>query len=306
MSIVSLRPHRVAQLVLVPTILLTVIGVYGSMLWTLQISFTSSGLLPTGKFIGLEQYFKLFEQDRWHVSYRNMFVLGGIYMFTCLAFGLLLAIAMDQGVRAKNVLQTIFLYPIALSFIVTGLAWRWVLNPTTGLEYFVQGLGFSGFKFNLLNNPELAIFTLVIAAVWHGSGLMMAIIFAGLQSVDSELWRASRVDGIPKFTMYRRVILPMLLPVFLTCIVLLAMGVVKSYDLVVAMTGGGPGYSTDLPAKFVVDHLFDRANIGRASAAAVLMLLTVIALLVLSSVATRLRKHSQSDQGAKPEQGNKS
>jgi len=135
---------------------------------------------------------------------------------------------------------------------------------------------------------------------------MMAIIFAGLQSVDSELWRASRVDGIPKFTMYRRVILPMLLPVFLTCIVLLAMGVVKSYDLVVAMTGGGPGYSTDLPAKFVVDHLFDRANIGRASAAAVLMLLTVIALLVLSSVATRLRKHSQSDQGAKPEQGNKS
>lgn len=287
-----------ARLVLVPTILLTAIGVYGSMLWTLQISFTSSGILPTGNFVGLEQYFKLFQQDRWHVSYRNMFVLGGLYISVCMIFGFLLAVAMDQGIRGKNVLQTIFLYPIALSLIVTGLAWRWVLNPTTGLEYFVQGLGFSDFKFNLLTNPDLAILTLLIAAVWQGSGLMMAIIFAGLQSIDSELWRASRVDGIPKITMYRRVIIPMLTPVFLTCLVLLAMGVVKSYDLVVAMTGGGPGYATDLPAKFVVDHLFDRANIGRASAAAVLMLLTVIALLVLSSLATRWRQRHQSDERA--------
>lgn len=293
MSNFQLRPHLVARLVLVPTILLTAVGVYGSMLWTMQISLTSSGLLPTGKFVGFDQYAKLFELDRWGVAYRNMFVLGGLYTVFCLGFGLLLAIAMDQGIRARNVLQTIFLYPIALSFIVTGLAWRWVLNPTTGLEYFVQSLGFSDFKFNLITNPDLAIFTLVLASVWHGSGLMMAIIFAGLQSVDGEIWRASRVDGIPKLTMYRRVILPMLAPVFLTCLVLLAMGVVKSYDLVVAMTGGGPGYATDVPAKFVVDHLFERANIGRASAASVLMLLTVIALLFVSSFATRLRKRAQ-------------
>ncbi len=293
MSTIAVRPHNVAKLVLVPTILLTAVGVYGSMFWTMQISFTSSGLLPTGNFVGLEQYIKLFQQDRWSVSYRNLFLLGGLYIAFSLSFGLLLAIALDQGIRARSMLQTVFLYPIALSFIVTGLAWRWVLNPTTGLEYFVQGLGFTEFKFNLLTNPDFAIFTLVIAGVWHGSGLMMAIIFAGLQSVDSDIWRASRVDGIPKITMYRRVILPMLLPVFLTCLVLLAMNVVKSYDLVVAMTGGGPGYSTDVPAKFVVDHLFERGNVGRASAASVLMLLTVVVLLVVSSIATRLRKRAQ-------------
>ncbi|WP_244499475.1 carbohydrate ABC transporter permease [Rhizobium sp. AC44/96] len=266
------------------------------MLWTIQISFTSSGLLPTGKFVGLYQYVELFKQNRWTVAYRNLFLLGGLYTAFSLLFGTLLAVALDQGIRGKSYLQTVFLYPIALSFIVTGLAWHWVLNPTTGLEFFVRGLGFEDFRFNLLTNPQLAIFTLVIAGVWHSSGLMMAIIFAGLQSVDGEIWRASKVDGIPKLTMYRRVVIPMLAPVFITCLVLLAMQVVKSYDLVVAMTGGGPGYSTDVPAKFVVDHLFERANIGRASAASVLMLLTVIVLLGCSTLASKWRGRAQTDE----------
>ncbi len=128
----------------------------------------------------------------------------------------------------------------------------------------------------------MAIFTLVIAGVWHSSGLMMVIIFAGLQSIDAEIWRAGRVDGISRFHMYRGVVLPMLFPVFVTCLVLLAMNVVRSYDLVVAMTGGGPGYSTDVPAKYIIDHLFDRANIGRASAGATILLLTVMAIIALS------------------------
>lgn len=297
MTRTKLRPHTVAKLVLLPVILLTAVGVYGSMLWTVQISFTSSGLLPTGKFVGLYQYVELFKQNRWTVAYRNLFLLGGLYIVFCLLFGTLLAVALDQGIRGKNILQTVFLYPIALSFIVTGLAWHWVLNPTTGLEFFVRSLGFEDFRFNLLTNPQLAIFTLVIAGVWHSSGLMMAIIFAGLQSIDGEIWRASRVDGIPKFTMYRRVVIPMLAPVFVTCLVLLAMQVVKSYDLVVAMTGGGPGYSTDVPAKFVVDHLFERANIGRASAASVLMLLTVVILLGCSSLASKWRARAQTEEG---------
>ncbi|OCJ14426.1 sugar ABC transporter permease [Rhizobium sp. AC44/96] len=296
MTRIQLRPHTVAKLVLLPVILLTAVGVYGSMLWTIQISFTSSGLLPTGKFVGLYQYVELFKQNRWTVAYRNLFLLGGLYTAFSLLFGTLLAVALDQGIRGKSYLQTVFLYPIALSFIVTGLAWHWVLNPTTGLEFFVRGLGFEDFRFNLLTNPQLAIFTLVIAGVWHSSGLMMAIIFAGLQSVDGEIWRASKVDGIPKLTMYRRVVIPMLAPVFITCLVLLAMQVVKSYDLVVAMTGGGPGYSTDVPAKFVVDHLFERANIGRASAASVLMLLTVIVLLGCSTLASKWRGRAQTDE----------
>src|SRR5690606_34540087 len=157
------------------------------------------------------------------------------YIACSLAFGTLLAIAMDQGIKAQNVFQTIFLYPIALSFIVTGLAWQWFLNPTTGLQQFVRDMGFDSFTFDWLTRPDMAIYTLVIAGVWHAAGLMMAIIFAGLRSIDGEIWRAARVDGIPKATMYRRVVLPMLKPIFVTCIVLLSMDVIKSYELIVAM-----------------------------------------------------------------------
>ena len=283
------RPQTVARFVLLPTILLTVVGVYGSILWTVNISFTSSGILPNSNYVGFAQYIELVQQDRWQVAYTNLFVFGGLYIAFCIGIGLLLAIAMDQGIRGRSVLQTLFLYPIALSFIVTGLAWRWLLNPTTGLEDFVQNLGFENFVFDWLGNPDMAIFTLVIAGVWHSAGLMMVIIFAGLQSIDGEIWRVGKVDGIPKYRMYLNVALPMLGPVFVTCLVLLAMNVVRSYDLVVAMTGGGPGYSTDVPAKFIVDHLFVRSNIGRASAAATLLLLTVIAILALTSLLSRKR-----------------
>ena len=279
----KINAQNVAKLVLVPTILLCAIGFYGSILWTFVISFTTSGMLPQYNFAGFDQYIKLFGMDRWHTAYTNMFIFGFLYIACSLVFGTLLAIALDQGIRAQNFFQTMFLYPIALSFIVTGLAWQWFLNPTTGLQQFVRSLGFTDFTFDWLNRPNLAIYTLVIAGVWHAAGLMMAIMFAGLRSVDTEIWRAAKVDGIPKITMYRRVILPMLKPVIVTCVVLLSMDVIKSYELIVAMTGGGPGYATDVPAKFVVDNLFDRANIGRASAAAVLMLISVLAILLVAA-----------------------
>jgi glucose/mannose transport system permease protein len=275
--------------VLVPTILACLVGYYGSILWTAGISFTSSSLLPRAEFVGLDQYVRLWGEPRWHTAFANMFLFGGLYVGVCLAFGTLLAIALDQGVRARSFLQTVFLYPIALSFIVTGLAWQWFLNPTTGLQDFVRALGFESFAFDWLSRPDRAVFTLVIAGVWHSAGLVMAIVFAGLGSVDGEIWRASRVDGIPRWRMYLRVILPMLSPVLLVCVVLLAMDVVKSYDLVVAMTGGGPGYSTDLPAKFVVDHLFGRSNIGLASAAATMMLVAILLILLVSGWAGRRR-----------------
>ena len=271
-----------ARLVLVPTIVMCAVGFYGAIAWTVGMSFTSSSILPRYDFVGLEQYRELWGFDRWRVAYANMFVFGGLYVAGSLGLGIVLAIALDQGVRAQTAFQTAFLYPIALSFIVTGLAWQWFLNPTTGLQAFVRSLGWEGFTFDWLNRPDLAIYTVVIAGVWHAAGLMMVIVFAGLRSIDAELWRAARVEGIPRATMYLRVILPMLRPVLATCVVLLAMDVVKSYELIVAMTGGGPGYATDLPAKFVVDHFFDRADIGRAAAGATVMLLTVLAVLLVA------------------------
>jgi glucose/mannose transport system permease protein len=282
-----LRPQNVARFVLLPTILFTVVGYYGSILWTVGLSFTPSRILPVNRWAGFDMYERLFATQRWDVAYANLFIFGGLYISIGLLFGLLLAIALDQGIRGRNFFQTIFLYPIALSFIVTGLAWKWLLNPTTGLQDFVQGLGFEGFSLDLLSSPELAIFTLVIAGVWHSSGLTMVIIFAGLQSIDPEIWRAGRVDGIPKWRMYLNVVLPMLGPVVATCLVLLGMNVVRSYDLVVALTGGGPGFSTDVPAKFIVDHYFERSSIGLASAAATVLLLTVIAIFGFIAVIRR-------------------
>lgn len=273
-------PKVAARLVLVPTMLLCAVGFYGAMAWTVVMSFTPSGILPRYQWAGVSQYVRLFNTDRWHVAYTNMFVFGGLYILCSLLFGILLAIALDQGTRGRNIFQTIFLYPIALSFIVTGLAWQWLLNPTTGLQQFVRDWGFTGFTFDWLSSPDRAVYTLVMAGVWHAAGLVMAIVYAGLGGIDGEIWRAGRVDGIPRLTMYRRVILPMLKPVIAVCVVLLAMDVIKSYELVVAMTGGGPGYSTDLPAKFVVDSLFTRTNIGLASAGATLMLATIVLIML--------------------------
>ena len=252
-------------------------------------SFTTSGSLPTWQWGGLDQYVRLWGEPRWHTAFVNMFMFGGLYGAGCLIFGTLLAIALDQGVRGRSFWQTAFLYPIALSFIVTGLAWQWFLNPTTGLQHFVRSLGWDNFSFDWLSNPDRAVYTIVIAGIWHSSGLVMAIVYAGLSSVDRELWRAGQVDGVPRWRMYLRVILPMLAPVILVCVVLLAMNVVKSYDLIVAMTGGGPGFATDLPAKFVVDNLFTRGNIGLASAAATVMLFTILVILLVSSWLKRRR-----------------
>jgi glucose/mannose transport system permease protein len=282
-----LRPQTVARIVLVPTILLAVVGYYGSILWTVALSFTPSRILPVAQWAGLDMYARLWTTDRWLTAYQNLFVFGGLYITFCLAAGILLAIALDQGIRARSVFQTILLYPIALSFIVTGLAWKWLLNPTTGLQDLVRSWGFPDFTLDLLSSPDRAIFTLVIAGVWHSAGLTMVIVFAGLQSVDHEIWRASRVDGIPRWRMYAQVVLPMLWPVIVTCLVLLAMNVVRSYDLVIALTGGGPGYSTDVPAKFIVDHYFERRSVGLASAAATTLLLTVVAMF---AVITLLRR----------------
>ncbi|SEQ73350.1 carbohydrate ABC transporter membrane protein 1, CUT1 family [Faunimonas pinastri] len=266
-----------SKAVLLPTVVVMIVCFYGSILWTIYISFTRSGMLPSYSLQGVAQYVRLFHTARWHTAFANMFIFGGLYIVAAIVLGTLLAILMDQQIRLESVFRTIFLYPLAMSFIVTGLAWQWFLNPTMGLQHFVRSLGWESFTFNWIVDRNYAIYTLVFAAIWHGTGLIMAIMLAGLRGIDSEIWRAVRVEGIPRWRAYLRIVIPMLRPLMVTCVVLLAIDVVKSYDLVIAMTKGGPGTSTDLPAKFVVDMSFERANIGLASAGAVIMLIVVLA-----------------------------
>ena len=268
-----------AMLALVPAAAVVIVVYLGCMLWTVRLSLTSSKLLPTLDFVGFEQYQRLFSNARFLISAENLLIFGVLFLAGCLALGFLLAVFIDQQVRAEGIFRTVFLYPHAMSFIVTGLVWQWFLNPTLGLQKLVRDAGFPSFTFDWLVNREMVVYTLVIAGIWQSSGLVMAILLAGLRGVDDDIWKATRVDGIPTWRVYLSIVLPLLRPMLITATVLLAIAVVKVYDLVVAMTGGGPGIASEVPAKFVMDHLFQRGNVGLATACASVMLVTVIAVL---------------------------
>jgi glucose/mannose transport system permease protein len=268
-----------ARLALVPAARVGGVVYLGCMLWTVRLSFRSSKLLPTLDWVGLEQYQRLLTNARVLSSAENVIVFGALFLVGCLVLGFLLAVFIDQRVRGEGMFRTVFLYPHAMSFIITGLVWQWFLNPGLGLQKLVRDAGFESFTFDWLVNREMVVYTLVIAGIWQSAGLVMAILLAGLRGVDEDIWKATRVDGIPAWRVYLSIVLPILRPMLITATVLLAIAVVKVYDLVVAMTGGGPGIASEMPAKFVMDHLFQRGNVGLATACASIMLVTVIAVL---------------------------
>ncbi len=254
-----------------------VLGAYvGTMLWTVFISLTSSKMLPNTQFVGLAQYTRLFSTERWGISVHNIVVFGLLMMTLCLVIGFILAAMLDSKIRAEDAVRTVILYPHAISFIVTGLVWQWMMNPTVGIEKAMHDFGWTGFSFDWLVVPDKAIYALVLAGVWQGSGLIMALMLAGLRGVDQEIWKAARIDGIPAWRVYVSIVLPMLRPTIITAVVLMSLAVIKAYDLVVALTNGGPGLSTDVPAKFIMDFLFERSNIGLATAACTVMLVFVL------------------------------
>ena len=271
------RFHWAPYMALAPAALIAAFMYVGTMVWTIWISFTSSKMLPINNFVGFYQYQRLFADERWQISASNLVIYVVLFIAGSLVLGLLLAIALDQRVRAESSLRTIFLYPQGMSFIVTGLVWQWIMNPELGLQNVVHQLGWRSAQLDWIVRPHLAIYVLVIAGVWQAAGLVMAIMLAGLRGIDPELWKAARVDGVPLTRYYLNIVIPMLKPMFVTAIVLLAVGGVKVYDLIVAMTGGGPGIATEVPTKFVMEFLFRRANIGLATAAASIMFVTVIA-----------------------------
>lgn len=275
-----LRLRRLsAQVALVPTWIIVIFAYIGTILWTIRISFTSSGILPKYDFVGFKQYDRLFQSSRWTISVENLAIFGLIFVIGCLVLGFLMAVFLDQRIKGEGIFRTIFLYPYAISFIVTGLVWAWILNPTLGIQQAVQNWGWHGFTFDWLSRGDRAIYLVGFAGMWQSAGLVMAILLAGLRGVDEDIWKAARVDGIPPWRVYLSIVIPMLSSMFVTAVVLLAIAVVKVYDIVVAMTGGGPGISTEVPAKFVIDYLFNRQNIALATAAASVMFVAVLVVL---------------------------
>lgn len=268
------------RLVVAPSFAASLFFVYGFILWTVYVSFTRSGVLPNYGFAGRVQYMRLWDTPRWYVALENLVVFSSLFMVSCMAIGILLAILLDQRIRIEGAIRTIYLYPMALSFIVTGTAWKWILNPGLGIERLVREMGFENFRFDWLVNRDMAIYTVVIAGVWQSSGYVMALFLAGLRSVDDEIIKAAAIDGAGPLRTYFGIVLPMLRPVFLSAFIVLAHLAIKSFDLVVALTAGGPGIATDLPATFMYAYAFQRSELGLAAASAVMMLATIMAVVV--------------------------
>lgn len=257
------------------------LGVFvGGTVWTIVFSFTDSRLLPRLQWVGWDQYERLWNTRRWLVSIENLAVYGIVSLVFTMCLGFFLAALLDRKIRYEDTFRTIFLYTFALSFIVTGLVWQWILNPEFGIQSIARGLAFSGFNFDPLYNPDLVIIGLLIAGLWQGTGLIMMIMLADLRGIDEDVWKATRVDGTPVWKTYIVVIIPMMKPVFVTALVLVTSGIVKLYDLVVAMTSGGPGIASEVPAKYVYDTLFTRQNLGQGFAASTMMLITVAIILI--------------------------
>jgi len=269
-----------AKIAAIPMVLVAMVGFVGCSVWSIVYSFTSSRSLPKERFVGFKQYDRLFDTSRWQTSVENVAVFGVCSLVFSLVIGFLLAVALDQKIRFENTFRTIFLYPFALSFIVTGLVWQWLLNSEFGVAKVIRDIGFSNFELTILSDREFVVYAIVIAGLWQGTGFVMALMLAGLRGIDQDIWKAARVDGIPAWRTYLFIVIPMMKPVFITTLVIIASGIVKVYDLVVALTGGGPGGASEMPAKYVYDYMFGRANLGQALAASTVMLMTVLIILI--------------------------
>ena len=259
----------------------TSIGIFViATLWTVYHSFTNSRMLPKSEFVGLAQYERLWSSDRWYMSIENLAIYGACSLIFSLFIGFILAALLDQKTRFENTFRTIFLYPFALSFIVTGLVWLWILNPEYGVEKIIRSIGFESFVFNPLYNTDIVIYGILAAGLWQGTGFIMCLMLAGLRGIDQEIWKAAKIDGIPMWKTYIQIVIPMMRPIFITTLVIIAAGIIKVYDLVVAQTSGGPGISSEVPAKYVYDYMFSAQNLGQGFAASTMMLVSVLIVLI--------------------------
>ena len=273
---VKISNKKWGLIALLPALIVGGYFIWGFGAYTAYLSFTDSTFLPSNTWVGLKQYRRLFYDDVFWLSFKNMFIYGSLYLIGCIVIGAILAILLDCIKMGETLFRTIILYPMSVSLIVTGIAWQWFLNPTSGLEKIVRGFGFEGFEFRWIVDSDMSIYVIVLGALWHGIGLIMILFLSGIKSTNPEIWHSARLDGIPAHRVYTGIILPQLRPILLTAVILLAFNVVRSFDIVAALTGGGPGRSSIVPAMYVFDYFFDRSKIAQGAAAAVIMVLTTI------------------------------
>jgi glucose/mannose transport system permease protein len=270
----------IPKLVVAPSFAAALVFFYGFILWTVIISLTGSRMLPNYDIEGIDNYLNIWRLSRWETAVENLVIFGVLFIGLSMIIGCFLAVLLDQRIRAEGALRTVYLYPMAISYIVTGTAWKWLLDPGIGLEKAMHDLGWTSFSFGWINDPDMAIYTIVLAAVWQASGFVMAMVLAALRGVDDEIIKAAWLDGASLPSIYRRIIIPTIRPVFLSAFVILMHLAIKTFDLVMALTAGGPGTATSVPATFMFDMAFQRNRLDYAATSAVMMLVTVAAIIV--------------------------
>lgn len=279
-SLIGWGRSNLPFLLLLPSLIVSFIYIFVFTAWTFYLSLSDSAQLPTYGFVGIENYFDLWANKRWNIAYSNLFFYSAFYVVGTMTVGLLLAILIDQRVRGEAVWRTIFLYPLAVSFVVTGAIWNWLYEPTVGFEMLVRTLGWTDFKFALIKDRNYAIYTIILTGIWQASGFAMALFLAGLRSVDPDLVKAAQIDGAGPFRTYTKILLPVIAPIFIAVAVVVLQFAIKTYDLVVALTGGGPGIATTMPAIYVYDLMFQRGQIAQGAAAAIMMMAALAVVLV--------------------------
>jgi glucose/mannose transport system permease protein len=314
------RDRMISILLIAPSILAIAVFVYGFIGFTGFSAFTKwDSLVPDFTFVGLKNFQRLFSTtptDRFLCDLRNTVTFTVLFLLACLAIGLFLAILLDKPKKGEGLFRNIFLFPMAVSYIVTGVAWRWLLSPgtvqtgSTGVNQLFDALGLGFLKWGWFTDPtilnirpesgfgmllsriglgglaspyigvSLAMISVVIAATWQMSGYTMAMYLAALRGIPIEVREAARVDGASEFQVYRRIILPMIRPVTLSAVIVLGHMSLKIFDLVVSMTGPGPAFATDVPAFFMWDTTFRGNNFGQGAAIATILLVLVAVLVV--------------------------
>jgi glucose/mannose transport system permease protein len=291
---------RVISLLLIaPSLIAIGVFVYGFIGFTAFASLTKwDNLAPDFTFVGLQNYSRLFDTVRFQIDLRNTVTFTVFFLGLCLSLGFMLAVLLDRKIRGEAIFRSIFLFPLALSFIVTGVVWRWLLNPgsaelgSTGVNLLLDTVGLGFLKTGWYTDPKIGIKAVVVAATWQMSGYVMAMYLAGLRGIPEELREAALVDGASEFQVYRHIIVPLLHPITLGAMIILGHISLKIFDLVVAMTGPGPGFSSDVPAFFMFETTFRGNNFAQGAGIAVI-LLVMVAILIVPYLVYNLRTETQ-------------
>lgn len=296
---------RVAPLLMIlPSAIAIAIFVYGFITWTGVVSLSNwRGILPDYSFAGLENYVRIFSSARFQTNIRNTIVFTVFFLIGSLGIGLLLAVLLDSRVKGESIFRAIYLFPMAISFVVTGTVWQWLFAPgvpgdPTGLNLLFQRLGLpifqdwstvstvvpgGGWRPDWLRTRvgiPLAMIPVVIAAVWQMSGFTVALYLAGLRGIPEELREAARVDGASEWQVFRSITLPLLKPVTLSAVIILGHISLKIFDLIMTQTGGGPGNATEVPGVYMYEITFKSNKYAEGAAAAIVMLLMVATLII--------------------------